>query len=792
MEPFTTDKSGGNQAHSHPLAPPDVAVAHVERLLSAIDRLRGERDALRRQVHFLETEAKFAVEASNMNSRTSTGSETKTVPQGLLRRMDLAVTTSAVVIGYLQRQADAAADQFTDDLTIMRHQLNEKEERLTEFEVKLEVTVQCLSDATSQCSDLQSQIYLLESRDEERVAELDRMGNMHKETQNVLECTEASLVEVTASLEEIQSERDSLSLQLTNLQTDLYNAQQELTEAEHRYSTLQFHQLSSMSSNEVIQSLREQIEELDNRVLRRTEQIGIHQHDIKRLETNLRLQEERIAEMTVELEMLSAQKEAMVEDCADAREARDEAIQMAERLEVEVEELEGRTEQLGGKLRDLEREREVEVSSLVSIVAKAINHSRDMVKCARDAENEVEIMRKAEDGASTNSIRNLTLALAVSQHELNRTSRTLQVADRAESSLQDQLTRLREELATSLTQYVDTRRFADQQVELVKDLEIKLRDLSEVNADIESTHQAAIQDLVHSKERPQERLVETEQLGLKDIHGQLERLRDQHMEELAGLQTRLDSTADDLAQAQRLYSEAEARYQEALNESAHLKQELADNSQATFDRSNDYAKLEGELSNLRAKHAEELAQLQQRLDMSIEEVRKANSSLNDLQGIYQQKIDKLAQTEEDYENRVSQVHQLETELTKGARQSAVLQAKLDASSEVVGRLEKQLQEELDQRTMEKETHERALNTAAEEFARAESVQAKAQQEADALHAELDRTRLSLKSLQEEKDALRIDMTNLEAEIQRSISLGRYLESQAKDRCVLFIRRDSDT
>jgi hypothetical protein len=67
----------------------------------------------------------------------------------------------------------------------------------------------------------------------------------------------------------------------------------------------------------------------------RTEQIKIHQHDIKRPETNLRLQEERLGEMTTEFEMMAAQKDAMVEDCADAREARHEALIRVERLEEE-------------------------------------------------------------------------------------------------------------------------------------------------------------------------------------------------------------------------------------------------------------------------------------------------------------------------------------------------------------------------------------------------------------------------------------------------------------------------
>ena len=52
-----------------------------------------------------------------------------------------------------------------------------------------------------------------------------------------------------------------------------------LNNVEGHYTTLQSHQLSNMDS-EATRNLREQIEELEDRVMRRTEQIGIHQHAV--------------------------------------------------------------------------------------------------------------------------------------------------------------------------------------------------------------------------------------------------------------------------------------------------------------------------------------------------------------------------------------------------------------------------------------------------------------------------------------------------------------------------------
>jgi chromosome segregation ATPase len=802
-----------NSHHSHQVSPDEVAATHIERLLAAIERLRGERDDLRRHVHFLETEARFAAESARTSPEavdvhhhpkaatgsvvTSSEAEVTVEKNRLLRRMDHALIVSAIVMGNLQHQADAAADDFSQHLANIQRRLDEKEEKLGEMEVQLEVTVQCLSDASSERKELQSQVSLLESRDEEREAEIFRLTNAYKEMHALLECAETTIAETTASLEEIQSERDSLILQVTNLQTDLNGAQEDLAEAEQRYSSLQCHQLASMSSNEVIRSLRDQIEELNNRVLRRTEQIGIHQHDIKRLETNMRLQEERIAEMTAELEMLSAQKEAMVEDCADAREARDEAIQRVEELEMEVEGLEGRTEMLEGRIRCIEAEREIEVSSLVGLVIESVGQCRDATTRAKNTENEAEKVRSAglmQDEIAANNIRQITVAFALSQLGSKQLIRSLQSADEAGTLLRNQLTDLQAQLATSLPRLADARSLAELQADQIKDLQTRLQDLHSINEEMERNHHNVVQDLIRLKGQLDDRQAETQllaeteiPLGDNDPQRQLDQLRDQYTEEVAELKLRLSSTTNDLEEARRLHSEAEAHYEETFNELARSKQQLTDSLQVASDRS----EIEKEVINLRARHAEELELLQQQLHTAAAEAHEAKCTLGTLQSVHQQDLDKLARTEQEHKHRLEELtersqaleYQLEIERTRNTSQASDLQAKLEASSEAVCRLERELREESERVALEKEAHEKDRNMAVEQSAKAESIRADLHEEINTLRVELEKSRSALESLQEEKECLRVNMTNLEAEIQRSISLGRYLESQVKDRCV---------
>src|ERR1700735_3572466 len=60
---------------------PDAnVVTYIERLLAAIDRLRGERDSLRCDVQFLESESRFTIEAleAKLSASVSSASD-KTV-----------------------------------------------------------------------------------------------------------------------------------------------------------------------------------------------------------------------------------------------------------------------------------------------------------------------------------------------------------------------------------------------------------------------------------------------------------------------------------------------------------------------------------------------------------------------------------------------------------------------------------------------------------------------------------------------------------------------------------------
>lgn len=704
---------------------------YVAMLLGAIDRLRGERDSLRRDLDFLENESRFAIRAleAKIASAVPVEDSMKDGDQALeqkqhIKHLSLATTASAVVVGHLQTQVDTMSADVTDIHTRLADAVKAcegKDAALDEMRIELDRTICDLELVRKQRTEL---LDLLETNTHISTQESERLESLYRETKDALEQAESQLSYLTQSYEEVESERNSLHLQVTNLHTDLNLAQQELTDAESRYSALQAQQLSSMSSSDIARSLREQIEELENRVLRRTEQIGIHQHDIKRLETNLRLQEERIMEMTSELETVATQKEAMVWDCADAREARDEAIQKCEGLELEVEGLEGRLEMI-------EAQRQQEASTLVQIVAETVARSRSALSDLRRSSTD-----KSNAAADAQQV---TLALAVAQVELKQISASLQLSEQAKAELQNKVDAFQGQLESTKA----TLHALDQE-------RSELR--NRTDAEPELNAQAITQ------------------------------LRAEHAEQLATLQEKLDDVSRELQERQTRHDEACVRNHQALEETEQSRKELASQLVAASDRTR---------AELMEAHADELNRLQKRIDSLDEELRNAVRSRNELTTLNQTRAAEFTRTKEDYEARLSKAtlqsldtnRQLKEDLVdikfKHAEDVGELEARLKHSMEEIGLLQARLQEVVQKHDQDQQVHLEAMQAKIEQCQRAESLEAELHQEVAVTRTQLEKARAALQALEVEKNTLQTESTNLAAEIQRTISLNRFLENEVK-------------
>ncbi|KAI0285376.1 hypothetical protein BGY98DRAFT_1183192 [Russula aff. rugulosa BPL654] len=563
-------------------------VQTIEKLLAAVNRLRGERDDLRRQLEFLHMESKFTIDAleSKINSgATSTKavatagdprvSQLQGEVQELLERLAQAnsrmqLPSSAMDSSRLNLVASAS-------LVMVKHLQNQIDHDVRSND---QAHGEMLTwGATSTISDSSSQ-----------VAANTRSREQWQELQSDLAGKTARVSDITRSLEDAETERNSLKVEVVNLQNDMASAQEELKQAEQRYSNLQNQQLSSMSTTQVNRKLKEQIEELEGRVARRTEQIGIHQHDIKRLETNLRLQEDRIAEMTTELEVAMSEKESMVEDCADAREARDRTLKKVEDLEEAMETLETQLQSLG-------EQREVESRSSTSHL-RAITSQMGAAKDTRGELND----RFEEINSLQDQLRMLRSQgdewTAEQQSDRSVEFTKLQQAntdlDRLRADLEGQLSRSREELCLAIEQRDQLRTDGDALPSTSRKLGKLMRrgegrsDLSTVNIELESR----LENISQQQETDTELMTE---LQSREVG---------HTEQLLDLQTRLDKCTEELQQTLREKSEVEILLQQTKTELSRANDDMEDRVSRLLEERDE------SLDEVGSRHAKEMDRVQ--------------------------------------------------------------------------------------------------------------------------------------------------------------------------------------
>ena len=759
-------------------------ISHIERLLVTVDRLRGERDSLRRDVQFLESESRFAIEAleAKLSASISTASNETVASLGQMKyemdelhaqlgatrqrsqaflsaknaeiqRLGLHVRGLAVVVASQSHQVPEPS--FEADLKASQAHAQDARDALKDLEERYDVTVLCLEAVTSQRDDLLSQL-----RDKDRYEkEVDFLRQAEEDARQELDELIHQVSELNAHIDDIESERDSLTLQVTNLMTDLQNVQDELTNAESRYTNLQFHQLSTMTSNEATRTLRDHIEELEHRVMRRTEQIGIHQHDIKRMETNLRLQEERLGEMTAELETLAAQKDAMVEDCADAREARDQALAQVEALEEELE---------------ASSENEVLVTSLIAVVADTASRARQAIQ------------RSAEE--TSRAWQSLSIA-----HEENASMQS-QLEDKttALGTLTQLSGQYRDELDKAKTMLAERHSEVSSSSALVESLERDKLDLEAQLAILRAQdYESTICKLEQQKEDLESRLEERDQAEAmnKDAERTLIELRRQHAEAVGALQSRLDNTTKVLEELEALHKSAEDDHLIALEDASASMRDLEGKLEATRKDLEDVQSHREQSDALMQEQTENLATLQEDLKkastdyqdvLQVRDTLQAENSrlLEDLEHVQKEQEATIARSNNESLSKQQEL-QKKVQTLQGRLEEHI--RLLDMSKEEAARLADRLHDETEGRAQDEKEHTHALASAKDDSDRLSAQFAQVQEELASVQTSLVHVEEQLRATEEERTALQQDITSLEADVQKSKSLNRYLETQVKER-----------
>ncbi|KAI6163916.1 hypothetical protein EDD17DRAFT_1476008 [Pisolithus thermaeus] len=749
------DASGGGTGRSSTYSSEPAVASHIETLLHAIDRLRNERDGMKRALEFSEVEyrittqgyqsqiASLSKELSERPSQVLMASLVSNDGNAGVRigRLVKCATAFSVVIAHLQNTLESS-EQRLSSLRSDKESLNSCLVNLNEFVEQQKRTLEgAEQEQKALCSKMDTLNAELSTSEQQRTQALLLVTKLERKVQSMVESsaeTEAAykhahegfveakerLSELSKTYEMVESERNSLSLQVANLQDDLTRAQDELTASQDRYNALQAQQLSDMSTSDVTRALKDHIQELELRVLRRTEQIGIHQHDIHRLETNMKLQEERIAEMTSELEVLSAQKEAMVEDCAEARESRDRAIQKLEVAEEDLERLEGLLDQL-------KQDSEGRLATMSLEVAKLT----------------AERCQLASGVESTKSrIAALELANAEFQAEIQSLRRERMAMDG--------------HLSSTMKQFEASKAQAYAQ-------------------DLETQQAFVALAILHGAWRSSAR-----QLQYANVVLELEQLK-HHLYDVDALRKSLDTMAEELAEAKRVLDESSVCHAQA---EARMAEQIRSMSQQLQDQ--DAA--QNQLKEEKIEHDEACRLLRIELEDARAEAHSSQqgytnflehheSAMKDL-GLAKQGLeDKLAATEERLNVLHAEHQQSIIALEEKYRaESDSLSAQLDDRLCELDMLRRQLETETDARERAETFSEQEIRAIESKLANAAATEsehrriiAHSRQQLDELHSEV-------MALRDERNALQEQITNLEAEIQRLHSLTRHLESRNRE------------
>jgi chromosome segregation ATPase len=673
--------------------------ANLERLLVSIDRIRGERDEVKRQLEFLEMEHKFTQQQldqersrAQLDQSRSVDALHSTTSRNIhhlrtIRRLERRADAFVAIFNHAQTQRDssestaqtlieqldhlrekhihdvqglqAEAQQFREDLGHAHEELDDTREALAQAQQDLDESMCSLEEVTTQRRELNLRLY-------DAQGDLTDGHSFIKELELQLEATQQELAGVV-------SERDSLRVHAGNLDQEVGAIKAELAEAEQRYSMLQAQQLATMSAEALPKRLKAQLQELEERLARRTKEKENLVHDVKRLETNMRLQEERLGEITAELETAQMENKAMVEDCETTRESRDDALRRVDDLEVDIDALEVQVADSDSKLRYAEASWQTRVTGLLLALADAATKSRTMSRAWKGA---LDRRDQGLDGLSTR--------LQQAEEENVRlwgTSRTAETR-RAEAAgaaqqmayelqaLQKEVLEGSEDLRNTVLALTLSHQHQRHQQSLVYDFQ---------NA--RTTMRSRIDTLQRSLDDHRARLVvATEQLkDAQRLRGDSDALRARHAElqttvarleqELSEMEAVVNHKVDELAartathnalsdqvaeltdDKARLASNLEAAVQSHAEEAKELQDRLSAASME-IDSLRQSDDLERQLADLRSEHDTALRSLQADLDRALERATETDTCLRQATDAREQIEQELARIRQEHEQHI--------------------------------------------------------------------------------------------------------------------------------------------
>ena len=605
----------------------------LERLLAAVDRLRAERDQLRRDTAFLKAEAK-AIE----NAVDATVEEH--------RQMDL-------------RRVKVVEEELEE----IRVAVLEKDARIaeltSEFALEQRKGIYFRKAVEALATTVQRYDFIIHHSSINTVASTVRTGpliniddSIHSmlfayqgQPQPPAQESSGSWLAESALQRPTQVDRSfAIHEDTSSSRSGSGSGSGPATGDEDQYIVFNFdpqpaHNPSPRARPYSSGASAKYIEELELRVERRTEQIGIHQHEIRRLQTNLQIAEEAIESMRLELEMLRSERACLEEDAHHVRESWAFDKQALEKVDAELDEVKGELERRGEGL--LKRDSEIlEVLKVFfdgickhRMAIVTVGNLREEMRTTRAAleEQTQQVQSREREARRLSSLNQLANVDARSrERDLEELDKQLQNARGSLKASETLVADLESRLQAAEKTRIEMLKGHEQVIEALNtrlaDAEIVVAADFDARKAEEAKHAVLlgeIEELKVALELAQERPATTE-LGERLI------FEEKHRKELKGqLEAEKEGAIVLQAEVRRLKEEMQ-RYSELDQELDEMLAILNDERQA-------YSSLESEFNTLEAKHIEiskELKEAQVRFEQVNAELTEKRTALEAAESKY--------------------------------------------------------------------------------------------------------------------------------------------------------------
>lgn len=401
----------------------------VASLVIRLGRVREERDRLRDSVEFLNLELRakeVTFERQKEAQRSRLLRTLQSAEQDIAHlRHDLTLCEQRLSAS--QQESSVAAKSWTANLNrtnsistaalvALQHAHYQLETSTPLTENVAPVNVQVENELQESMKAIQDLKALLEKRDASLIelnnqySDLNRdareKGRSLQDLQDKLEELEEArhkledlLAEQNGNVRALERELDARGMEYQRLEEAHTIAREELYEARQEADQLRNNHMTELGQEnpEVKETLERHIDELDARIVRRNEQIGIQQNDIRRLDMNLRIAESTVDELRTEVDELRRQVGWLEDDASNVRQERNSAQKELETARHELDFIQGSIGKHDAVSRASEQAREVEIATLVEIISTSCVQVRLTTSALDDANMKVDELQSLLD-----------------------------------------------------------------------------------------------------------------------------------------------------------------------------------------------------------------------------------------------------------------------------------------------------------------------------------------------------------------------------------------------------------